>query len=604
MLLAEGVVPSNESRGYVLRRVMRRVIRNMRLLGAEEPTMRELVDAAVAAMGPQYPELVTGHQRLSELAVAEEASFLSTLRTGTQIFDTAAAEIRRGGTKTLSGEQAFQLHDTFGFPIDLTLEMAAEQGLAVDTEGFRRLMAEQRSRAQEDTRSKKMGQVDLSVYRSLLEVAGPTQFTGYAAVVGESTVRGLLRGGQRVAAAGAGAEVEVVLERTPFYAEAGGQLADQGRMRAGDAVLDVLDVQRPLPEMIVHRARVVSGEVTAGAPAYAEVDVERRRSISRAHTATHLVHSGFRRALGEGATQAGSENAPGRFRFDFHAGGAVPESVLADVEAEVNAILLDDLEVRAFVTSLEQARQMGALALFGERYSADVRVVEVGDYSRELCGGTHAARSGQIGLVTLLGEASIGTGVRRVEALVGADAYRYLTREHVLVERLAGMLKTPGADLPERVAALVARLRDAERELERLRAAATLEMGPTLAAAPEDVHGVLLVAREAPPGTQADDLRKLALDVRARLPADRPAVVTIGAVAEDRPLVVVAVNDAGRDGGLKAGEVVRQISAILGGGGGGKDDVAQGGGTQPEQLAAALAAVRDLVAHVVSTTSR
>ena len=376
----------------------------------------------------------------------------------------------------LSGAQAFQLHDTYGFPIDLTLEMAAEQGLSVDEPGFRALMAEQRAKGKADAKQKKTGGVDTSAYRGLLEETGVPEFTGYGEVRSEGRVRGLLVDGAAVPSAAEGSLVELVLDRTPFYAEGGGQLADAGRIVLADGtVVQVDDVQKPLGDLIVHRGRVVSGEARVGVEADAQVDVDRRRSVSRAHTATHLVHKAFRDALGEQATQAGSLNAPGRFRFDFASPSAVPASVLADVEQQINEIALADLEVRAFVTTQDEARRIGAMALFGEKYGDAVRVVEVGDYARELCGGTHAQRSGQLGMVKLLSEASIGSGVRRVEGLVGLDAYSYLAREHVLLAQLASSFKVPAEEVPDRVAATVARLREVEKELATLRAGAVLQ---------------------------------------------------------------------------------------------------------------------------------
>ena len=383
-------------------------------------------------MAEQFPELRTDAPRILGVIDAEEAAFLSTLRTGSAIFDAAVGEVKRRGSATLPGDQAFQLHDTYGFPIDLTLEMASEQGLAVDEEGFRRLMAEQRQRAKQDSIEKKTGNADISAFAALLERSGPVTFIGYDEITGDATVTGLLVNGAQVAAAGAGTQAEVVLDRTPFYAEGGGQLADAGVIRVSGATggsgaeFEVRDVQSPVPGLVVHRGVVTAGEITVGAPAHAEIDVERRRAISRSHTATHLVHRAFRGALGESAAQAGSENSPGRLRFDFTAAGAVPPSVLRDAEDEVNHVLINDLDVRAFITPIEEARAMGAVALFGEKYGDQVRVVEVGDYSRELCGGTHVARSGQLGLVKILGESSIGSGVRRVEALVGTDAFRFL----------------------------------------------------------------------------------------------------------------------------------------------------------------------------------
>ncbi|MEO3860799.1 alanine--tRNA ligase [Acrocarpospora sp. B8E8] len=601
MLVADGVLPSNEGRGYVLRRILRRSIRNLRLLGSgEDRYMHELTGVAIDVMGEQYPELKADAPQIHGVIDAEEASFLGTLRTGTAIFDVAVEETKRKGAATLGGEKAFQLHDTYGFPIDLTLEMASEQGLKVDEEGFRRLMKEQRDRAKADAKAKKTGNADISVFGQLLERTGKVDFLGYDHVSAESEIAGILLDGVSVPAAGAGSTVEIVLTRTPFYAEGGGQLADQGVIRTDGAQVDVVDTQTPLAGVIVHRGKVRTGEIRVGDQAMAEIDVDRRRAISRSHTATHLVHRGFRNALGETAAQAGSENSPGRFRFDFTAAGAVPPSVLRDVEDEVNAILINDLKVNAFHTTQAEARAMGALALFGEKYGDTVRIVEVGDYSRELCGGTHVASSGQLGLVKVLGEASIGAGVRRVEALVGLDAFRFLARESVLVAQLSEQLKARREELPERIDGILTRLRAAEKELERLRSAQVLAVAGELAAGAADLNGVAVVAHRAPAGTTPDDLRKLALDVRGRFPAERAAVVVVAGVPSDRPVVVAAVNEAGRGRGLKAGQLVGVAAKALGGGGGGKDDVAQGGGARPEAIGDALRAVESAISAAIA----
>ena len=613
MMVADGVLPSNEGRGYVLRRILRRSIYNLRLLaggqrggGSDGRYLHELADTAIGAMADQFPGLRIEAPRIVGVIDAEESTFLSTLRTGSAIFDAAVGETKRRGTTSLSGEQAFQLHDTYGFPIDLTLEMASEQGLAVDEEGFRRLMAGQRQRAKQDAQDKKTGNADISVFAGLLAKSGPVVFTGYDEVTGEAAVAGLLAGGVSVPAAGQGTEVEVILDRTPFYAQGGGQLADAGLIRVASAPgaaggeVEVRDVQAPVPGLIVHRGVVTSGEVVVGALAEAIVDTQRRRAISRSHTATHMVHRAIRGALGDAAAQAGSENAPGRLRFDFTASGAVPVAVLRDVEDEVNQVLIDDLEVRAFVTPIDEARSMGAIALFGEKYGDEVRVVEVGSYSRELCGGTHVAHSGQLGLIKILGESSIGTGVRRVEALVGTDAFRYLARESVLVSQLTEQLKTRREDLPDRIAALVSRLRDAERDLEKVRSAQVLGAAAELAEGAEDVGPVALVTHQVPDGTTADDIRKLALDVRGRLPQQRAAAVVIAGVPADRPVVVVAVNEAGRALGLAAGALVRSAAQALGGGGGGRDDIAQGGGApQGDRGGQAISEAFDAVRAVV-----
>ena len=613
MLVSDGVLPSNEGRGYVLRRILRRSVYNLRLLaggqrggGSDGRYLHELADTAITAMADQFPELRIEAPRILGVIDAEESTFLSTLRTGSAIFDAAVGETKRRGTTSLSGDQAFQLHDTYGFPIDLTLEMATEQGLTVDEEGFRRLMAQQRQRAKQDSLEKKTGNADISVFAALLAKSGPVRFTGYDEISGEATVTGLLAGGVSVPAAGAGTEVELILDRTPFYAEGGGQLADTGLIRVASAPgadggeVEVRDVQAPVPGLVVHRGVITSGEVVVGALAEAIVDTGRRRAISRSHTATHMVHRAIRGALGDSAAQAGSENSPGRLRFDFTAAGAVPLTVLRDVEDEVNQVLIDDLEVRAFVTPIDEARSMGAIALFGEKYGDEVRVVEVGTYSRELCGGTHVAHSGQLGLIKILGESSIGSGVRRVEALVGTDAFRYLARENVLVGQLTEQLKTRREDLPERVASLVSRLREAERDLERLRSAQILGSAGELAGRAEDAGPVALVLHQVPDGTTADDIRKLALDIRGRLAQQRPAVVVIAGVPADRPAVVVAVNEAARNLGVAAGALVRSAAQALGGGGGGRDDIAQGGGApQGDRAGQAIAEAFDAVRTVV-----
>ena len=406
----------------------------------------------------------------------------------------------------------------------------------------------------------------------------PVEFTGYSEVVSEGTVRGIVDATGVATSAREGDEVELVLDRTPFYAEGGGQLADQGIIELGNgARLEVRDVQSPVSGLVVHQVKVLSGEVTVGESGQALVDTERRRSISRAHTATHMVHKAFREALGDTATQAGSENAPGRFRFDFSASGAVPQSAMVDVEARVNDLVLADLAVHAEIMSQDEARKSGAMALFGEKYGDEVRVISVGDWARELCGGTHAGRSGQLGVIKLLGESSIGSGVRRVEALVGGDAYRFLAREHVLVAQLSEALKARPEELPERVADLVERLRTAEKEIERVRVQQLLAAAGELAAGAKDVYGVSFVGHRAD-GAGAGDVRKLALDVRGRLPRGRPGVVAVIGSSNGKPAVVVAVNDEARTWGLSANALVKAAATALGGSGGGKDDVAQGGG--------------------------
>ena len=590
MLIGDGVTPGNEGRGYVLRRMMRRTIRNMRLLGSMDPIMSELTISAIGAMGPQYPELVSDQKRILAVSVAEEESFLTTLKSGTVIFDMASTTLKKGNRTMLGGEDVFKLHDTYGFPFDLTLEMAREEGLSVDEEGFRRLMKEQRERAKADARSKKSGHTDVSVYRSIADKKGKTEFIGYNNLTSESELTGIVVDAASVSSASEGTDVDIVLNRTPFYAEAGGQLADAGRITLSNgAVVEVDDVQSPVPGVFVHRGRVIYGTVELGAQGLAEVDTERRSAISRAHTATHMVHKAFREILGETATQAGSENSPGRFRFDFPATGAVSESILNDVENRVNTLLLENLEVTAQSMSQAQAREIGAMALFGEKYGEVVRVVSVGDWAKELCGGTHVSRSGQLGVVKLLGESSIGAGVRRVEALVGVDAYRFLAREHVLLNSLTDLIKGARVEeLPERVSDLLNKMKAIEKELAAVRSQAALAQVESISANFVQVNGVAFLAHILPQGVSGEDLRKIALDLRSR---HSKSVVALISENDGKPVLVVAASDEARSLGVKAGALVKVGSTILGGGGGGKDDFAQGGGTDATLSKSALEAI-------------
>ena len=590
MLIGDGVTPGNEGRGYVLRRMMRRTIRNMRLLGSMDPIMSELTVAAIGAMGPQYPELVTDKKRILSVSVSEEESFLQTLKSGTQIFDLASVALKKSKATVLPGAEVFKLHDTYGFPFDLTLEMAREEGLEVDEDGFRRLMKEQKDRAKADAKAKKSGHTDVSVYKTIADKSGKSEFVGYAHQSSEAKLTGIVVDGVGMPSASEGEDVEIILNRTPFYAEGGGQLADGGRITLSNgAVVEIEDVQSPVPGLSVHRGRVVSGSIEVGSDALAEIDVERRHAISRAHTATHMVHKAFREILGETATQAGSENSPGRFRFDFPATGSVPVSVLNDVESRVNTLLLDNLEVTAESMSQAKAKELGAMALFGEKYGDVVRVVSVGDWARELCGGTHVERSGQLGVIKLLSESSIGAGVRRVEALVGVDAYRFLAREHVLLNSLTDLIKGARTEeLPERISDLLNKMKEIEKELAIVRSAQALSQVGDLAKTAKVVNGISFVSSVMADGVSGDDLRKIAIDLRSR---EDKSVVALISSNDGKPVLVVATSEGARSSGVKAGALVKIGSTILGGGGGGKDDFAQGGGTDASKSLEALTAI-------------
>ena len=579
-LIADGVIPGNEGRGYVLRRMMRRVIRNMRILGAERPVIKDLIEASIKAMGPQYPELNSDKSRILEIATGEELTFSQTLKTGTQLFEDSLNELKKTKSKTLAGDKVFELHDTYGFPFDLTLEMAAENNIEIDAEGFKKLMQEQKNRAKQDAKERKQGLADAQQYRALADLAGITDFIGYSETKSEVTLKGLLTKGEVLQVATEGSSVEFVLDRTPFYAEGGGQLADAGKLvLANGCEIFVEDVQQPVPGLFVHRGVVKKGEAVTGSKAIGEVDLLRRKAISRAHTATHLIHKAFREFLGETATQLGSENSPGRLRFDFPSPKPVDQKVLQDVEQRVNEVLLNDLSVSANLMSQSEAKAMGAMALFGEKYGDVVRVISVGDWAHELCGGTHARRSAQLGLVKFLSESSIGAGTRRVEALVGADAYQFLAREHLIVSNLQEILKGKAEELPEKISTLMQKLKETEKEIEKFRKNQILSNVSKYLQRSHDLNGIKVINFFVDEEINASDLRDLVANVKGQS-GTNPGVVVAGSISDQKVNVVVAVNDAGQKLNLNAGNILKNVLAKLEGKGGGKADLAQGAGSK------------------------
>ncbi|MGH3676251.1 MAG: alanine--tRNA ligase [Mycobacterium sp.] len=600
ILIGDGVSPGNDGRGYVLRRLLRRVIRSAKLLGIDDPIVGDLVATVRDAMGPSYPELVNDFDRIVRIAVAEETAFNRTLASGSRLFEEAAQATKASGASVLSGSDAFTLHDTYGFPLELTLEMAAEAGLSVDEDGFRGLMAEQRQRAKDDAAARKQAHADLSAYRELVD-AGPTEFTGFDELVSEATILGIMVDGKRVPVVAHSSEqaqrVELILDRTPLYAEAGGQIADEGSITgtgtSGSAKAAVTDVQKIAKTVWAHRVNLESGEFVEGDTVIAAVDPRWRHGATQGHSGTHMVHAALRQVLGPNAVQAGSLNRPGYLRFDFNWQGPLSEEQRTQIEEVTNEAVEADYQVHSFTTELDKAKAMGAMALFGESYPEQVRVIEIGGpFSLELCGGTHVHNSAQIGPVTILGESSIGSGVRRVEAYVGLDSFRHLARERALMAGLASSLKVPSEEVPARVATLVERLRAAEKELDRMRLANARAAGVNAVAGAEQIGNVRVVAQRMAGGMSAADLRSLVGDIRGKLGSD-PAVVALIAEGEDDTVpFVVAVNPAAQDLGLRANDLVKQLAAAVNGRGGGKADLAQGSGKAAAGIDAALAAVR------------
>ena len=596
MLIADGVTPSNEGRGYILRRLMRRAIRAMRLLGVTEPCLPVLFPASRDAMKGAFPYVADDFERISRIAYAEEKAFLHTIETGTERLEEAVAAAKKDGSNAVSGAEAFALHDTYGFPIDLTLEMAAEAGVKVDEKSFRELMAEQRHRAQADAKAKKGAFADLSELRKLVDERGSI-FTGYTELRTETKLRAILVDGVSVPAAKAGDKIEVVLDETPFYAEAGGQAADTGVITGNGFIIDVQDVQQPVKGLSVHRAVVREGEVHTGADVVAQVDVQRRRDGEKAHSGTHIIHAALHQVLGNEATQRGSFNKEGYLRFDFAWGEGLSESAKREVEEVANLAIRDNHEVITREMPLAEAKALGAMSLFGEKYGDVVRVVEIGgEFSRELCGGTHVGSSAEIGSLTLLTEGSVGSGNRRVEALVGLDSFNHLAAERTLVNQLTGLMKVQSsADLPEKINQTLAKLKAAEKELAQLRREKLQAEAGKLLENAQTIGSVRVLAHDAGE-LDANGVRELALDLRSRFGSEAAVVAVVG-VANGRPVILVATNEGAREAGVKAGALVRVAAGVLGGGGGGKDDVAQGGGQDASKIGAALDAVRDAIAQ-------
>ena len=590
MLVTDGVTPSNEGRGYILRRLLRRTVRAMRLLGVEGATFPELFPASRDAMQGAYPEVAEQYDRIARIVYAEEETFLRTLAQGTTILDVAVERAKQDGAPSIGGDTAFLLHDTFGFPIDLTMEMAEEAGVRVDRTAFETLMSEQRARAKADAKSKKTALADLSVY-SAFRAAGETVFLGYDALEAESAVLGIIVDGVSVDRAVAGDIAEVILGETSLYAESGGQDADQGSIVGNGFDLEVLDVQRPVAGLWSHTVQVRSGEVGVGAAATTVVDAEYRRGATQAHSATHLVNAALRDVLGPEALQAGSYNKSGYMRLDFSWSQPVSLETRSEIEEVVNTAIRTDLEVSTRILPIDEAKALGAQALFGEKYGAEVRMVDIGGpWSRELCGGTHVASSAQIGLVNLVGESSVGSTNRRVEALVGLEGFRDLAVERTIVSQLSSALKAPRADLPARVQNLMEDLRSAQKKLAEYESANLQQRVPAIARNATTVGATTVVAETVDGLQSGDDLRSLATGVRGQL-GDGAAVVVLGAVVGGKPIVIVATNDAARAAGVQAGPLAKEAAGVLGGGGGGKPDLAQGGGTDAAALPAALRAV-------------
>jgi alanyl-tRNA synthetase len=593
LLIADGVLPSNEGRGYVLRRLIRRAVRRARLLGIDRPMLTQLTAVAIDLFGPTYPEVARSAELVERVVSNEEARFDETLRRGLARLEDEIAHAKGRGEAKLPGSVVFELHDTYGFPLDLTAEFAEDEGLAVDPSEFAEHMEIQRRRSRAARASGGNGKgPEVDALKEILREAGTSEFLGYEKVSAEGTVVGIVRDLAAVPILAEGEEGEVVLDRTTFYPEGGGQIGDRGVIVTPTGRFRVDDTQwvPATGGVIVHKGSVTAGEIQVGQHAATQVDPAHRAGVERSHTATHMIHWSLRDTLGEHAHQKGSLVEPGRLRFDFQHFEAVGAETLARIEEEVNERVLSDDVVHAFETTYDQATALGAMALFGEKYGDYVRVVEVGDYSKELCGGTHVRHTGQVGVIKILGEASIGAGTRRVEGYTGLAGLRYLNAQAERLRRAADLLRTDPDQVVEKLEKVLETSKALEAQVSKQRAAgvedevkAILESDAVLPVGPSKL---VVLKRD---GRSVDELRKLAITLRDRL---APAVVALGTALEGKANLVVAVSRDLVQRGVSAQDLVAPGAARLGGRGGGKPDLVVGGGTQVAELDAALDAVR------------
>jgi len=595
MLIGDGVTPANDARGYVVRRLLRRAVRAMRLLGVETPVFKELFTASKNAMKASYPELETDFERILRTAVNEEEAFLRTLNSGLLVLDEEITKAKSSKAAALTGDSVFLLHDTYGFPVDLTFEIAQEAGLEIDRDKFTSLMNVQRQRAKDDAKQKRSTNADLSVYGEFRSL-GVTKFTGYEELVSAAKVIGLIRDGLVVRELKEGDVAEVLLDETSFYAESGGQDSDSGFITGDGVSLEVLDVQKPVKGLVSHSVLVKRGSISIGSKVSTEVSADWRLGAAQAHSATHVVHAALRQVLGPQALQSGSYNKPGYMRLDFSWSEALSQATRTEIEEVTNLAIRQDLAVSAQFMSVKEAKDFGAVALFGETYDESVRVIQIGGpWSRELCGGTHVSRSSQVGLVSIIGEASVGSGSRRLEAFVGFEAFQALAAERALVATLSESFKVPREQLIEKIQSTVEELKTAQRKLASMSMEQLIARLPVLGQLAKSIGNSKAVLADVGAVESADQVRELAVALRDKLePAN--AVAVMAGIFGEKIVLVIATTKKARESGISSGKLVKEASAILGGGGGGKDDIAQGGGPELKKLDEAFAAIEKSIA--------
>ena len=581
-LISEGVMPSNEGRGYVLRRVMRRAARHGKLLGIEKPFLYRLTGNVVDLMGGAYPELKDAREYVARLVLVEEERFIGTLEYGTRVLTEIIESAKAKGLTTLPGEELFKLYDTYGFPMDLVSDIASEQGMGLDLDGYEKAMEAQKAKAKASQATFGEERVR-EVYRRVLEKSGPTRFTGYDATEGTARVVAIIKGDETADAASEGEEAEIVMDETPFYAESGGQTGDRGALTSGKARFEVSDATRPLPRLFIHKGKVVRGEVRVGDTLAAKVDDGYRKATARNHTATHLLQAVLRYVLGDHVKQAGSLVAPERLRFDFSHFAPMTLHERERVEELMNGKILEGMPVGVEEMDTEKALASGATALFGEKYGDKVRVVRVGDFSSELCGGTHLRNTADVGLFKLVSEAGVAAGVRRIEAVTGDGAYRLVVDQERELRDVAGTVKSPDLKVADKVTKLAERARDLEKELDKLKEKMSHAGAGDMLSQARDIGGVKVLSAVVD-GLEAKDLRTLGDSLREKVPS---GIVALGSAKDGKVSLLCMVSKDLLDR-YKAGDIIKEVAALVGGSGGGRPDMAQAGGKDPSKLKEAM----------------
>ncbi|WP_286886757.1 alanine--tRNA ligase, partial [Aneurinibacillus sp. UBA3580] len=590
--IGDGALPSNEGRGYVIRRLLRRAVRYGKVLGIDKSFLYTLTSVVGEIMKAYYPEVLEKREFIERVIKNEEERFHETLNEGLHILEQMVEAAKKAGQTKISGPEAFKLYDTYGFPFDLTEDFAAEQGLTVDREGFDIAMEEQRARARAARQDEDSMQVQGGV---LGDIKVKSEFVGYDELVTSAKVAAIVHDNESVDMVGAGTECQVILDRTPFYAESGGQVADKGLLSAGKMQARVQDTQKGPNGQHVHTVLVESGTLKVGDTVEAIVERASRADTIKNHTATHLLHQALKDVLGTHVNQAGSLVAPDRLRFDFSHFGAVTADELEQIETKVNEQIWRNIDVNIMHKSLTEAKAMGAMALFGEKYGDEVRVVQVGDYSLELCGGCHVSNTAEIGLFKILSEAGIGAGTRRIEAVTGRMAYEYLNKQLQTLKKVAEELKTNISSVPQRIEAVKGEMKALERENESLRAKLSHLEASSLTDQIEEVKGVKVLAAKVN-GVDMDNLRNMVDDLKNKLGS---GIVVLGSVKDDKVNIVAGVTADLVKQGFHAGKAVKEVAVRCGGGGGGRPDMAQAGGKNPAQLPEALAFVKSWVGEQI-----